>query len=96
MLLVCALVMLAQVQAHTFVIIGYPEARDCFNDGQKNISSNDRDNPSANNRDELNLKLAGIAEEETIIARGVYSFGGKETCRQCSPGSTNAVHAYYV
>ena len=88
--------MLAQVQAHAFVIIGYPETHDRLNDGQKNVSSNESENPSGNNGDELHPKLPRIAKEETVVSGRVYGFRGEKARRQRSPGSANAVYAYHI
>jgi hypothetical protein len=88
--------MLAQVQAHAFVIIGYPETHDGLNYGQKNISSNESENPSGNNSNELNPKLGRIAEEETVVSGRVYGFRGEKARRQRSPGSANSVYSYHI
>ncbi len=88
--------MLAQVQSHAFVIIGYPETHDGPNDGQKNVSSSDSENPGGDNSNELNPKLPRIAKEETVVSGRVYGFRGEKARRQRSPGSANAVYAYHM
>jgi hypothetical protein len=62
---------LAQVQAHSFFVIGDSQSHNRLHDGENNECANDRQYQGENNGNELNPKLARIDKEQTVIAGGV-------------------------
>src|SRR3990167_5638826 len=90
------LVVLAQVQAHPFLIVGDPQTHNRFHDGQENNRSDHGENPGCHDRHELNPQLTGITEEQTIVAGGVDRFRGEKTGCKGAPGSANAVDPHDV
>ena len=86
-------VVLTQIQPHLFFLFRYAETHDGFQNGKEDQSADSREHPRHDHCNQLSPKLPGIAEEKTVIARGVDCFRGKQASRQRAPGSADSVHA---
>src|SRR3990172_9540709 len=96
LLVVGALVVLAQVKSHLLFVLGHAQTHQGVDDFENDIGCDKLKDPGDQHRFDLDEELAGIAEEEAVGPRRVDRLGSKQAGGQRAPRAADTVHAHHV